>query len=455
MVSNLGEELKNKGLVEGRVIAPGDSAFDDARSVFYGWINRRPGAIVKVANETDVSRVVTFARDRGLELAVRSGGHSVAGHSVSEGGIVIDLSDMKKIEFDVAQRTAWAETGLTAGQYTAAAGAHGLATGFGDTASVGIGGVTLGGGVGFLVRKYGLTVDNLLAADVAAADGQILRTDAENHPDLFWAIRGGGGNFGVATRFKFRLQEVSDIVGGILMLPATPEVVRGIIAEAESAPEELSVIANVMPAPPMPFIPQEQHGKLIIMAMMVYAGSAEAGERAVAPIRGLAKPIADMVKPMKYPQMFEGPEGPHPAAVAFHSMFIDTIDQRAAETIVGHIQASKASMAVAQLRVLGGAVARVPAEATAYAHRKRRIMVNIAALYERREEANAHNAWVDGFSNELRQGDPDVYVNFLGEEGEARVRAAYPGSTWDRLASVKRRYDPSNFFRLNQNIPPK
>ena len=455
MVSNLGEELKNKGLVEGRVIAPGDSAFDDARSVFYGWINRRPGAIVKVANETDVSRVVTFARDRGLELAVRSGGHSVAGHSVSEGGIVIDLSDMKKIEFDVARGTAWAETGLTAGQYTAAAGAHGLATGFGDTASVGIGGITLGGGVGFLVRKYGLTVDNLLAADVAAADGQILRTDAENHPDLFWAIRGGGGNFGVATRFKFRLQEVSDIVGGILMLPATPEVVRGIIAEAESAPEELSVIANVMPAPPMPFIPQEQHGKLIIMAMMVYAGSAEAGERAVAPIRGLAKPIADMVKPMKYPQMFEGPEGPHPAAVAFHSMFIDTIDQRAAETIVGHIQASKASMAVAQLRVLGGAVARVPAEATAYAHRKRRIMVNIAALYERREEANAHNAWVDGFSNELRQGDPDVYVNFLGEEGEARVRAAYPGSTWDRLASVKRRYDPSNFFRLNQNIPPK
>ena len=455
MVSNLGEELKNKGLVEGRVIAPGDSAFDDARSVFYGWINRRPGAIVKVANETDVSRVVTFARDRGLELAVRSGGHSVAGHSVSEGGIVIDLSDMKKIEFDVARGTAWAETGLTAGQYTAAAGAHGLATGFGDTASVGIGGITLGGGVGFLVRKYGLTVDNLLAADVAAADGQILRTDAENHPDLFWAIRGGGGNFGVATRFKFRLQKVSDIVGGILMLAATPEVVRGIIVEAESAPEELSVIANVMPAPPMPFIPQEQHGKLIIMAMMVYAGPAEAGERAVAPIRGLAKPIADMVKPMKYPQMFEGPEGPHPAAVAFHSMFIDTIDQRAAETIVGHIQASKASMAVAQLRVLGGAVARVPAEATAYAHRKRRIMVNIAALYERREEANAHNAWVDGFSNELRQGDPDVYVNFLGEEGEARVRAAYPGSTWDRLASVKRRYDPSNFFRLNQNIPPK
>ncbi len=454
MASSLVQELTKKNSIKGRIITPGEAGFDEARTVFYGWINRRPAAIVKVADEADVVRAVAFARENGLELAVRSGGHSVAGHSVSEGGIVIDLSDMRKIEIDAAKRTAWAETGMTAGQYTAAAGAHGLATGFGDTASVGIGGITLGGGVGFLVRKYGLTIDSLLAADIVTADGKKLRVDADNHPDLFWAIRGGGGNFGVATRFKFRLQEVPSIVGGILMLPATADTVREIIAEAENAPEELSIIANVMPAPPMPFIPKEQHGKLIIMAMMVYAGPEDEGARAVAPIRDLATPIADMVKPMQYRQMFEGPEGPHPAAVAFHSMFIDRVDAKTAESIVSHLKSATASMAVAQLRVLGGAVARVPADATAYAHRSRRIMVNIAALYERKEDADVHNGWVKGFSAALRQGNPDVYVNFLGDEGETRIRAAYPGSTWDRLTAIKRRYDPTNLFRLNQNISP-
>lgn len=433
---------------------PEDSEFDNARALFYGWINRRPAAIVKAADEADVSRVVSFARQNQLELAVRSGGHSIAGHSMSEGGIVLDLSDMRKIEIDVGQRTAWAETGMTAGQYTAEAGAHGLATGFGDTGSVGIGGITLGGGVGFLVRKYGLTIDDLLAADIVNADGQLLRVDAENHPDLFWAIRGGGGNFGVATRFKFRLHEVDSIVGGIMMLPATSEVIRSLIAEAEAAPEELSVIANVMRAPPMPFVPKEYHGHLIIMAMVVYAGANEAGERVVAPLRKLAKPIIDMVRRMKYPQMFEGPEGPHPAAAAVHNMFIDKVDQTTAEIIVEHLKASTASMAVSQLRVLGGAMARVPKDATAFAHRKRRIMVNVAALYERREDAAAHETWVTGFAAALRQGDTGVYVNFLGDEGQGRIREAYPGITWDRLVDIKSRYDPTNVFRLNQNIPP-
>ena len=184
-----------------------------------------------------------------------------------------------------AQRTAWAETGLTAREYTTAAAAHGLATGFGDTGSVGIGGLTLGGGVGYLVRKHGLTIDNLLAAEIVTADGQLLRADSENHPDLFWAIRGGGGNFGVATRFQFRLHEVSSVVGGLLILPATPEVIASFIAEAEAAPEELSTIANVMPAPPMPFLPEEQHGKLVVFALLAYTGAVEAGEHALRPFR--------------------------------------------------------------------------------------------------------------------------------------------------------------------------
>jgi FAD/FMN-containing dehydrogenase len=279
--------------------------------------------------------------------------------------------------------------------------------------------------------------------------------DDENHPDLFWAIRGGGGNFGVVTRFQFRLQELPSVVGGMLILPATPETIAGFIAEAEAAPEELSTIANVMSAPPMPFLPQEAIGKLIIFAFMVYAGETEAGQRALAPFRALATPLADMLKPMSYPEIYqeEGGEEYHPVAAA-RTIFVEKIDHSVAETIVEHLEASNASMKVAQLRVLGGAMARVPVDETAFAHRASKIMVNVAALYEKPEEKATHEAWVADFAAALQQSDSGLYVNFLGDEGEDRIRAAYPGSTWDRLASIKARYDPTNLFRLNQNITP-
>jgi len=443
-----------RAALNGRVVAPGDAGYDEARTVFYGGFDRRPAIIVRVADATDVSRVVALARESGLELAVRSGGHSVAGHGVSDGGIVIDLSDMRALQIDAQRRTAWAETGLTAAEYSNAAAAYGLATGFGDTGSVGIGGITLGGGVGYLVRKHGLTIDNLLAAEIVTADGQLLRVDAERHPDLFWAVRGGGGNFGVATRFQFRLHEVATIVGGMLLLPATPDVIASFIAEAEAAPDELSTIANIMPAPPMPFVPAEHHGRLVVMALMAYAGETEAGERAIAPFRALATPIADMVRPMPYPQIYP-PEDQsyHPTAVA-HTMFVNAIDRGVAEILTDYLESSDASMRVAQLRVLGGAMARVPAEATAFAHRSSRIMVNLAAFYEGPEDRAKREAWVSDFAAALRQDDAGAYVGFLGEEGEARVRAAYPGGTWDRLRAIKARYDPTNLFRLNQNIPP-
>ncbi|MCI0649660.1 MAG: FAD-binding oxidoreductase [Chloroflexi bacterium] len=444
---------KLRAAFNGRVIAPDDAGYDEARTIFYGGIDRRPAVIIRVADATDVARVVSLARETGLELAIRSGGHSTAGHSVSEGGIVLDLSDMRALEIDAERRTAWVQTGLTAGEYTTAADAYGLATGFGDTGSVGIGGLTLGGGVGFLVRKHGLTIDHLLAADVVTADGQLLRVDAETHPDLFWAIRGGGGNFGVATRFQFRLHELDTIVGGMLILPATPDVIASFIAEAEAAPEELSTIANVMSAPPMPFLPAEYHGRLIIMALLVYTGAAEAGQRAIAPFRALATPIADMVRPMRYPEMFPPEEEYHPTAVG-RTLFVDTIGRDVAETIVGYLQASDATLRVAQLRVLGGAMARVPAEATAFAHRQSRIMVNVAAFYDGPEDRARREAWVTEFAAALRQGDAGAYVGFLGDDGEARIREAYPGPAWERLRAIKRRYDPTNLFRLNQNIPP-
>jgi FAD/FMN-containing dehydrogenase len=443
-----------RATVEGRVIAPDDDGYDEARTVVLGGIDRRPLVIVRPANATDVARIIALARETGLPLAVRSGGHSGAAHSVVDDGIVLDLRDLNELDIDVEGRTAWAGAGLTAAEYTTAAAAHGLATGFGDTGSVGLGGITLGGGVGYLVRKHGLTIDSLLAADLVTADGQVLRVDDQHHPDLFWAIRGGGGNFGVATRFKYRLHPVESIVGGMLILPATAETIAGFIAAADAAPDALSTIANVMPCPPMPFVPEDQHGTLVVLALMAYAGETEAGERAVAPFRALATPLADMLTTQPYPAMYPpDDESYHPLAVS-RTMFVERIDHAAATTIMEFLGASDAAMRVAQLRVLGGEMARVPADATAYAHRSNAIMVNVATFYEGPDDKPVREAWVAEFAAALHQGDPAAYVNFLGDEGEARVRAAYPGTTWDRLATIKARWDPDNLFRLNQNVPP-
>lgn len=286
------------------------------------------------------------------------------------------------------------------------------------------------------------------------ADGHLLHVDSDNHPDLFWAIRGGGGNFGVATRFRYRLHAEKTIVGGMLMLPATPDVVASFIALAEVAPEELSTIANVMNAPPMPMVPEEHHGKLVVMALMCYAGEAEAGERALAPFRALGEPLVDMLQPMSYREIYPPEdESYHPTAVG-RTMFVDAIDRSVAETIMEYLGNSDASMRVAQLRMLGGAMARIPSAATAFAHRASRIMVNVAAFYDGLEDRVVRESWVDGFAAALRQGDAGAYVNFLGDEGEESIRRAYPGSTWDRLVAIKTRYDPTNLFRLNQNIPP-
>jgi hypothetical protein len=231
-------------------------------------------------------------------------------------------------------------------------------------------------------------------------------------------------------------------------------VIAGFIAEAEAAPEELSAIANVMPAPPMPFLPQEVHGQLIIMALLMHTGAVEAGERAIAPFRALAQPIADMVKPMRYSEMFPPEEASyHPTAVG-HTLFVDKIDRVVSEEIVRRLQASDAAVRVAQLRVLGGAMARVPVDETAFAHRQSRIMVNVAAFYDGLDDRVARQAWVTDFAAALHQGDSGAYVNFLADEGQARVQAAYPGPTWDRLAAIKARYDPTNLFNRNQNIPP-
>jgi FAD/FMN-containing dehydrogenase len=304
------------------------------------------------------------------------------------------------------------------------------------------------------VRKHGLTVDNLLAAEIVTADGEVLVVDADHDPDLFWALRGGGGNFGVVTRFRYRLAPLGEIVGGMLILPATVDTVAGFIAAAEAAPEELGTIANVMNCPPMPFVPEEFHGQVVIMALMAHGGSVDEGTAAVAPFRALATPIADQLRPIRLPEMYPPEDDSyHPTAVST-TMFIDHVDRGTAATILGQLDASDAPLRAAQLRVLGGAMARVPADATAFAHRSSRIMVNLAAFYEGEADRVHKQAWVDGFAKAIDQGDRAAYVNFINEDGPASVAAAYPPSTLERLARVKARYDPTNLFRRNHNVAP-
>ena len=436
----------------GELVLPTDEAYDRTRSVVLATADPRPAAIARVANDDDVSRVVGFARDHGIELAVRSGGHSGAGHGSTDGGIVIDLRAMKAFEIDEDGASAWAEAGLTAGEVSEALGERGLTIGFGDTGSVGIGGITLGGGVGYLVRKHGLTIDNLLAADLVTADGEQLRVDAQSHPDLFWAIRGGGGNFGVATRFRYRLHPLEQIVGGMLILPATPATVAGFMRLSAEAPDELSTIANVMTCPPMPFVPEQHHGSIVILGMLCWAGDPVQGERIIAQFRSLAEPLADMVEVTTYPSLFP-PEDPdyRPTAVA-KTMFLDHVDEELAAATLDRLRTADAPFVAVQLRALGGASSRVPVEATAYAHRASRVMANVAAFYDGEQDRPAKAAWVDGTAATLHQGDDGAYVNFVADEGPERVRAAYPGRTWDRLVEIKRRYDPTNLFHRNQNI---
>lgn len=437
----------------GRVVEPQDPEYDAYRPIQLGGTDPRPAVIVRPLTDADVAAAVTFARDTGLPLAVRSGGHSGAGHGTVDDGLVIDLRDMTALDIDPEGRTAWAEAGLTAGAVTTAAAEHGLAIGFGDTGTVGISGIALGGGVGYLSRVQGLTIDNVLAADVVTADGEVRRVDADHHPDLFWAIRGGGGNFGVVTRFLFRLHPLDGVVGGMLFLPATAGTVAGIVAASKAAPDELSLIANVMPCPPMPFAPAEIHGRLVIMALVCWSGAADEADAALAPLRALAEPLVDMVGPVPYPQLFP-PADPdyHPTAVS-RTFFLDDVDLELARQIMARLEGTD-GMRVVQLRALGGAIERVASDATAYAHRSSKIMGNAAAFFDGAADRVSRLEWVDQTVALLDQGDPGAYVNFLGEEGPERVRAAYPGATWDRLSQVKATYDPTNLFRRNQNIPP-
>lgn len=444
--------------VTGAVLAPDHPDFDDTRHVFVRHLDSTPAVIVRPTDAADVAAAVEFARQHDLELAVRSGGHSGAGHGSVDGGLVIDVRDLDTIGVDPATDTVWVGSGATAGSVTEALAEHGLVVGFGDTGSVGVGGITLGGGQGFLSRAHGLTVDNLLAVEVVTADGRTVTASDDEHPDLFWALRGGGGNFGVATRFRFRAHRLSRVYGGMLMLPATADVVAGAVRLGLEAPDELSVIVNVMPAPPMPFIPAEAHGSVVVMVLATYAGPAADAEPVLAPFRELATPLADFLQEMPYSGMFQ-PEDPdyHPVAVARNG-FADAFDRDDAQMVLDTIRARVAGpdvqMAVTQLRPLGGAVARVADDATAYAHRQRALMFNVAAIVGDVAALDGQVAWLEAFAAGLRDGTPGAYAGFIQVESPDRVHDVYPAQTYARLAQVKCAWDPDNVFHRNINVAP-
>lgn len=438
---------------KGDLITPESSVYDDSRAPFYPWIDSHPDLILYATDVEDVVVAVNLARESALPLAVRGGGHG--SHSLKDGGLLLDLSGLNSFELDVENRTLWVGAGLTAGDITKKLTAHKLVVGFGDTASVGISGLTLGGGIGYLSRKYGLTIDNLLAAEIVTASGGCITTDADHHPDLFWAIRGGGGNFGIVTRFKFQLHNLGRVVGGMLILPATSQTITRFMEIADSAPDELTTIANIMIAPPMPGIPEEVIGQAIIMANIVWCGDVEEGQAVLQPFRDIATPITDALNVIAYMDMFPEEEVNFPmAGMAQCSFNLDHFDHSTAEEIMERMQAATAPMVVIQLRALGGAIARVPNESTAYPHRQSNYLVAGGAMYMDPSEKNVHEKWAEEFTNNLTQGDIKVYANFQFDKSENAVKAAYPGEHYNRLVKIKALYDPDNLFHVNLNFRP-
>lgn len=443
------QELRER--LFGSLILPDDEEYDEARTIHSPSVDRRPAMIVRAADTIDVIRAIEFARLAGLPVAIRSGGHSLTGHCLVENGMVIDLSQMNSVNVDPDARTAWIQPGATTADLVAATEPHGLGLSTGDTATVGIGGLALGGGIGWMVRKYGLTIDSLNSVELVTADGRLVVASKDENPDLFWALGGGGGNFGVVTGFEFRLQQVGPVLGGVLVLPATNEVLSGYASYALNAPDELTTISTVMHLPPAPFVPENLYGELAFVIFACYAGDPGAGERAMTPLRELAEPIAELIAPMPYSALYNFTEmgaAPHDATI--RSGFLQELSEAVIDATLEHSAANPAPFGMIQIRPLGGALARVPNDATAFAHRDKSFFLAIINI-----GAGADvDRWVFDLWERVHSYTSGTYVNFLCDEGDDRIRAAYVEETYHQLAVIKRQYDPENFFNLNQNIKP-
>lgn len=446
----------------GAVILPGDADYDAARAVWNGAIDRRPALIARCHGVADVLAALRFARTHGLLVAVRGGGHNVAGFGTCDGGIVIDLGPMKGVRVDPEARTARAQPGLTWGKFDRETQAFGLATTGGLVTTTGIAGFTLGGGIGWLMRKHGLTIDNLVSADVVTADGRLVTASAERHPDLFWALRGGGGNFGVVTSFEYRLHPVGpSVLGGVGLHPVerAGEVLRFYNQWTATLPDEMTSMVAFIAAPPLPFIPEPLHGTSMIAVAVCYAGSVEDGQRVAQPLLAFGPPEVAHVGPVPYTVlqgMFDAsaPRGIH---AYWKTHYVADLSDATIDALVAETARMRPLSPFTTLHVhhLEGAVGRIAPDATAFPHRAPRYVMNIVGMWTAGEPPEPHIAWVRGTFDAMQPfatGAP--YLNFLGDEGADRVRAAYGAATYDRLAAIKQRYDPTNLFRVNQNIRP-
>ena len=446
--------------IRGTVALEGDAGYEEARTVWNAMVDRKPGLVVRARGAADVCAAVNFARDNGLLISIRSGGHQIAGHSVAEGAVLLDLSLMKSVRVDAAAKTAWVEPGATLGDVDKETAANGLVLPTGINSTTGIAGLTLGGGFGWLTRRYGMTIDNLIGARVVTADGQLREVSAHVEPDLFWALRGGGGNFGVVTSFRFRLHPVGPQVhAGLVVYPFAQAgaVLRAWRDFCACAPDELSVWAVMRKAPPLPFLPAAVHGQEVVIFALVWSGAVEEGERAVAPVLAFGEPIAAALGAQPYAafQTAFDPLLTPGGRNYWKSANFATLGDAAIDGLVAaasQLPGPECEIFVAQL---GGAMSRVEAAATPFVGRDVRFIMNVHGRWADRRDDDAVRRWARrSFEAATPHATGSGYVNFLTEDEAERVSTSY-GSNHARLQALKARFDPGNLFRMNLNITPR
>jgi hypothetical protein len=443
----------------GAIVRPADPTYEDHRRVWNGSIDRRPALIARCTGVADVIAAVAFGRRTGLPVAVRGGGHSFPGLSTCDGGIVIDLSPMKGIRVDPEARTARAQAGVLLGELDRETQAFGLAVPAGIVTTTGLAGLTLGGGIGWLMRKYGLTIDQLLSVDLITADGSFVKASAKENPDLFWGVRGAGGNFGIVTEFEFRLNPVGPMVlAGPIFWPmeASPDVLRFYREWIKDVPDELTTIVVHRYAPPLPVIPPELHGVPIVAVICCYAGPVKEGEQVVRPMKEFGSPLLDLCvpKPFVAHQAMFDPSFPRGWWYYFRAADLAELTNDAIDIIASNALKMKSKLNAFPIFQLGGAISRVGEDESAFNGRTAGHTININATNASSEGFDDERQWSRNFWSELEPHHTSVYVNFLMDEGEDRIRQAYGSARYDRLKQLKRTYDPDNFFRINQNIPP-
>jgi FAD/FMN-containing dehydrogenase len=444
----------------GELIRPGDPSYDEQRKVWNGSIDRSPALIARCAGVADVISAVRFGRRTGLETAVRGGGHSFPGLSVCDGGVVIDLGLMKGIRVDPETQTVRAQAGVLIGELDRETQAFGLAVPGGIVTHTGISGLTLGGGIGWLMRKHGLTIDQLLSVDLVTADGELVKASRDENPDLFWGVRGGGGNFGIVTEFEFHLNPVGPIVfaGPVFWaMEDSPELLRFYRDWIADAPDDLMTIVIHRKAPPLPYVPTELHGKPVVAIACCYAGSVEEGEKVVRPLKEFGSPVLDLCEPKPYlthQAMFD-PTFPHGRWYYFRACDVAELSDEVIDITVDHASRISSPLTAFPIWQMGGAVARVGDDETAFSGRAAGHTFNISGMTDSVEGFAEERDWVRNFWSALEPYHTSVYTNFLMDEGEERVREAYGAEKYKRLKALKQKYDPDNFFRLNQNIPPQ